>query len=378
MAAEPPRAIARIREGRAAARLSIVQGKPDSRWQAAEVLPELIGLVYEGINESEPWFGLAERLRHLYAACNVAITLHHADDLPHDTQVMSLDPDNRTDWLLAERIYRERFRHIELLRPESVAPGTLVEFGAGDVERECAEHFVFLGIGRCLRTCFAEPGGMRCWVDVVRPRQLPELPYSSEERRLLQQLVAHLSRALGLYARMRRQETEKSLYEGSLDHLVLGCLLLDGDGQVIGVNHAAKAIIAQHQGIDVAQGRLQIQDREAHQVLEAAIARAMPRGAIHKPSRRANGSAGRRATACCWACWSRRAAGAVLPGAACAERDPALSEPPRATPAHRSPCGYSPELIAQLFELTRQEARLAAWLATGRTISEAAAQMASR
>lgn len=376
MAAEPPRAITRIREGRAAARLSIVQGKPDSRWQAAEVLPELIGLVYEGINESEPWFGLAERLRHLYAACNVAITLHHADDLPHDTQVMSLDPDNRTDWLLAERIYRERFCHIELLRPESVAPGTLVEFGAGDVERECAEYFVFLGIGRCLRTCFAEPGGMRCWVDVVRPRQLPELPYSSEERRLLQQLVAHLSRALGLYARMRRQETEKSLYEGSLDHLVLGCLLLDGDGQVIGVNHAAKAIIAQHQGIDVAQGRLQIQDREAHQALEAAIARAI--AARRHPQAKPPGERVR---------WQAR--DGVLLGLLVTPVPLApyyqgrhvpsvilhLSELSESDASAPAPCGYSPELIAQLFELTRQEARLAAWLATGRTISEAAAQM---
>lgn len=344
-------------------------------WEPAQALSELIGLVYEGINEARPWFTLAERLRQLLGAFNVTITLYHHADQPRDVQVMALDPHDRTDWDRAEQDSRKRFEHIELLRPDTVAPGTLIEFGPGDMEPDCAAFMATLGIGRCLRSCFAEPGGMRCWVDVVRGLRVTGQAFIEAERSLLLELLPHLSRALGLYARLKREEAQKVVYEGSLDHLALGCLLLDGLGRVLCVNRTAGAIIARQVGIEVRHGRLLAEERGVQQALEAAIAKVM---GLRRAGRACPGELVR-----------LRTRDGMLLGILVepvppepyyqGEQVPSLilylCELSRCEAALTAPRDHSPELIARLFGLTRQEARLAAWLGAGRSIAEAAEQM---
>ncbi|MFZ6049861.1 helix-turn-helix transcriptional regulator [Pseudomonas sp. CR3202] len=340
------------------------------------VLPELIGLVYEGLNEATPWFGLAERLRHVLAARNVTVTLHHSDDCPSDLQVMSVEENNETDWLLAERVHRERFSHIELVDPESVLPGDVIVFGPADVEPDCAAFMASVNVASCLRTCFAEPGGMRCWVDVIRGRRTPEHHFSVSDLELIRALLPHLTRAIGLYARLKRQEAERSIYEGCLDHLVLGCLLLDGDGQLLCVNHAARAIIDKRQGIELSHRRVQLQDRTVQRALEKAIANALASRA--QPSGQHRGELVR-----------LHAQDGVLLGMLAAPAPRVeyyqgrhvpsvilyLSELTENLAMQQALNGSPAELIAQLLDLTRQEARLAALLSSGRTISEAAGQM---
>lgn len=356
--------------------LAVLPWRQEPPWRVAEVLPELLGLVYEGAGEERPWFALAEHLRRLFVARNVTITLHHSEDQPSDAMVMSLDEHDDTDWLLAERIYRERFTHIDLLRPETLAPGQMVEFGPGDMEPACADFFAALGIGQCLRLCFAEPGGMRCWVDVLLEGGAPRRGFGAEERRLLPSLAPHLARALGLYARLQRQEAEKGVYEGSLDHLQLGCLLLDGEARVINRNRAAEALLARHAGLELTRGRVQLKDRSLQLLLEQAIARAMAQ-------RQAAGARGPgellRVPAQAGVLLGMLVTPAPLLHYFQGRQVPSvilylveLSESAAAAPL---PAGYPPELIAQLFALTRQEARLVACLADGQSISEAAAQM---
>lgn len=342
----------------------------------AAVLPKLIGLVYEGLNEARPWAALAERLREVLAAINVTVTLLHAEDRPTDIQVMSVEEDDDTDWLLAERLYRERFAHIELVDPKSLMPGDLIVFGPGDVETECAAHMVSLNLASCLRTCFAEPGGMRCWVDVIRGRSDPEQPFAASDLELVRALLPHLTRALGLYARLKRQEAEKLIYEGCLDHLLLGCLLLDGDARLLCVNQAARAIIDRHQGIELSHGRLQLQDRAAQRALEKAIANAIAaraqecghyRGELVRLQAQDGVLLGMLATpAPLIAYYQGRHVPSVIIY---------LSELTESLAMQQVSGGSPAELIAQLLDLTRQEARLAALLACGQTISEAAGQM---
>ncbi|WP_371227576.1 helix-turn-helix transcriptional regulator [Pseudomonas sp. QE6] len=356
--------------------LSSVQFARTPAWNPAQALSELIGLAYEGLSEARPWFSLAERLRQLLGAFNVTITLYHHEDQPRDIQVMALDAHDRTDWDRAERDSRERFWHIDLLRPETVAPGTLIEFGPRDVEPDCAAYMASLGIGRCLRSCFAEPGGMRCWIDVVRGLRVSGQAFVEAERALLLDVLPHLSRALGLYARLKREEAEKAVYEGSLDHMALGCLLLDGNTRVLCVNRTARSIIDRQVGIEVRQGRLLAEERGVQQALEGAIAKVMrARMEAH--------------AACPGELVRLRTRDGMLLGILVepvppepyyqGEQVPSLilhlCELSQCEAVVQAPREHSPELIAQLFGLTRQEARLAAWLGAGQTISEAAGQM---
>lgn len=341
------------------------------------VLPELIGLVYEGLNEARPWAALADRLRQELGAINVTVTLLHAEDRPTDIQVMAVEKGDDTDWLLAERLYRERFAHIEVVNPKSLDPGDVVIFGPEDVGAECAAHMVSLNLASCLRTCFAEPGGMRCWIDAIRGRSDPERPFAAGELELIRALLPHLTRALGLYARLKRQEAEKSIYEGCLDHLVLGCLLLDGDAQLLCVNRAAREIVDKHQGIELNHGRLQLQDRAAQRALDKAVANAIAaraqndggpyRGELVRVQALDSVLLGMLVTpAPLLAYFQGRHVPSVIVY---------LSELTENLVMQQVSGGSAAELIAQLLDLTRQEARLAALLACGKTISEAAGQM---
>lgn len=345
--------------------------------QAAAVLPELIGLIYEGLNEARPWAALAERLRQVLAAINVTVTLLHAEDRPSDIQVMSVEEGDDTDWQQAERLYRERFAHIELVNPMSLDPGDVVVFGPEDVEAECAAHMAFLNLASCLRTCFAEPGGMRCWIDVIRGRSDPQRPFAAGDLELIGALLPHLTRALGLYARLKRQEAEKSIYEGCLDHLVLGCLLLDGDGQLLCVNRAAREIVDKHQGIELTHGRVHLQDRAAQRALDKAIANAVAaraqeggryRGELVRLQAQDGVLLGMLATPA--PLFDYYYQGRHVPSVIIY-----LSELTESLAMQQVSGGSAAELIAQLLDLTRQEARLAALLACGQTISEAAGQM---
>lgn len=340
------------------------------------VLPELIGLVYEGLNEATPWLGLAERLRHLLAARNVTVTLLHADDRPSDLQVMSLEQGDETDWLLAEQVHRERFSHIELMDPESVLPGEVIVFGPQDVEPDCAAYMASINVANCLRTCFAEPGGMRCWVDVVRGRKVPAQPFSAGDLALIRDLLPHLTRALGLHARIQRQEAERAIYEGCLDHLVLGCVLLDGDARLLCVNRAARAIVDKHQGIELNHGRIQLQDRSVQRTLDRAIATAIAaragqggqhRGELVRLHAQDGVLLGMLATPAPLLDYYQ---GRHVPSVIIY-----FTELTENLAMHQVPGGSPAELIAQLLDLTRQEARLAALLACGQSISEAAGQM---
>lgn len=370
MAAEP---LARQRGGAGAA---LLRWRPAPAWRVAEVLPELIGLVYQGASEARPWFALAERLRHLLGARNVTVTLLHREQQHGDIHVMAEEEGDEIDWELAERIWRERFAHIERLQPEAVAPGQVVEFGPADVEADCAAFFAELGIGQCLRSCFAEPGGMRCWLDVLRAPHSPSPRFREEEVQLLHCLAPHLAHALGLYARLQRQEAERAVYAGSLEHLQLGCLLLDGEARSMALNRTAEALLARHAGVELFNGRLQLRDKRLQLLFEQAITRAL---------------AQRQAPAAAWFGELLRVPGhnGALLGLLVAptplqdyfqgRQVPSLSlylvELSEPDGGGERAGGYPAELIAQLFALTRQEARLVACLADGQSISEAAVQM---
>lgn len=94
-------------------------------------------------------------------------------------------------------------------------------------------------------------------------------------RSFLKLLLPHLSRALGLYAKLQQQETQRDIYEASLDHLSLGCLMLDSRAQVLCTNQAAKDLLQQHTGLAMAQQRLTLHDKHTQHELNQAINHAL-------------------------------------------------------------------------------------------------------
>lgn len=241
------------------------------------VLLDLVGLVYATISEQQPWSSLATGLQQHLGAKAVSITLYHSPELSHDIQVMACEPGDQVDWLAVERSYREHFAHIDALHPKQVKPGQVVVLDTPMIDPECADYFARLGIYGSLRTCFNDPTSqMRCWVDIVRgSTQAANTTSDAYARELLEVLAPHLSRALGLYAKLQQHKMHQDIYAMGLDHLALGCLMLDGQAHILCANQAANDILRPDVGLSIAGPRLLAQDTQVQHELNQAIDNAM-------------------------------------------------------------------------------------------------------
>lgn len=343
---------------------------------ATETLLELLGPLYDGATEAEPWSSFAECLRRALDAGNVAITLHHQHGQLGDAYVMAREPADTTDWGAVEAAYRARIEHADPLRLDRMTPGEVVVVETVNVD-PARRHFLDAhAIAHCLRACFAEPGGMRCWIDVVRRRRQPDQPFTGADVCLLQQLLPHLSRALKLYAALKHQQISNAIHEGTMAHFGLGCALLDGEGVVIHLSRVAAGIVEQNPEFSIARGRIRLADAAAQRALDSAVARIIaaraqddgdPCGGLIRVCTQHGGRVGLSVQPAPLLHYYQ---GKPAPCAIVYLAD--LSENLAALQPSRENSRAS---IAQLFDLTRQESKLALLLACGLTIAEAATEM---
>ena len=187
-------------------------------------------------------------------------------------------------------------------------------------------------------------------------------PADSATMRLLETLMPHLQQALQIDGRLRQLQAGRALGGSLIDGLPYGIVALDGRGRVLSLNRIAASILAARDGLRLGQGGLSGLRPQDDEPLRAAFARAcaatpaastltLPRPAHTTPLRVVVGPVPR---------------GATLPFA-----DPAPTVLLFLHDATRLPA--PPErLLRQLYGLTAQEARLAALLAAGSDLAEAA------
>ena len=338
----------------------------------AEELLELLGALYEGPLEPEPWHSFGERLRVLFEARNVAITLHHTQGLVRDSYVMVQDPVDQTDWIAVENTYRRDFMHEDPVRLELFAPGTIVELDTVERSSEFQRYIAELDIGSCLRIGFDEPDGMCGWIDIVRTRSCGA-PFGNEHLDLLHTLLPHLQRALRLFAAQKMREAECTVYEDTIEHFALGTLLLDGELRVMRVNRVARTILHSSPGVTIARDRLRCANPGAQRELDRALRAAalaatgdgpMGRGELLRIGTNPERPIGLLVRPLAQALWFR---GSHAPSVIVY-----LTDHTQQPEAFRSDQSSSRELVERLFGLTPQEARLALRLADGCSLAEAA------
>ncbi|MBV8248124.1 MAG: hypothetical protein JO200_06695 [Comamonas sp.] len=346
----------------------MAQGEP-----SASALPgDLLHLLYQSLQDALPWQRFAEGLRRLLGARNVVITLHHEQQTGCDSYVMAGIADDPIDWQAVEEEYRSNFMALDPMRLDRMAPGQVERLTVHLTHSHFAQK---LGFTDSMRLCVAEPQGMRCWVDMVRCDAQQPL-FSAGDMALLQALVPHMETALSLFARLQRQETERFVYESMLDHFGLGCVLLNGAGQVLHMNPVATQLVQRVPGLSVQEHRLRLKDRAVQRRLEQAIEKVVL--AREQGQEEANGEILRMGQV------EDHLLGILVQSAPVrhyyrGQETPCaivyLSEIHTPLQALQPAQSHSVQRICSLFDLTRQEATLSLLLACGHTIAEAAQKM---
>jgi len=322
--------------------------------------------------ESPPWESFLSELRSCMRARTADLTLFHAAGDGRDTHVMSSDAEDGQHWDRVESIYRARYMATDPLPQSAIHPGQIVQLDTAGADPQFREFLISNGIAHVQTMGFAEPGGMRCWLILIRKDAA--CPFGSEERAIFAGMLPHLERALRIYATIMRRQTERDLYVETVDHLAVGCILLNGEGKVIHSNHAAISIMAEHANISIRNQQIYIADPGFRRHLERAIDSAMaarvncrsrPQSQLVKiPS--VAGTVGLLVHAVpIVPYYQGRQATHVIIYISTLGHSEALN------PFRNA----SQELLAQLFDLTKQESRLVLLLAEGKTLAAASIEM---
>ncbi len=335
----------------------------------------LIGLIYQGALETQPWQSALPALREALDAQVISLVLRPptADDQgvilncvrpeqDHENDDSTLADPN--DWEVSA--YREQFFSLDPFVNLPLDKVIALEDILPDSALLASDYYLHylkpINLFRILGVDTAEPGGMlarlRC------SRRSSEARFKPRERQLLALLTPHLRRAIEIYAKLNRMTSERDVYAGAVNQLSVASIILDERGRLLTTNAVGRALLDQGVGLSLRDGRLHIEGRDINKELQQAlttILKAQLRGetavvrALRVPRSAGRADLGLVIKPIPASQWSE---GQSSPCAAVFVSDPDLQE------------STSRQILGELFALTPAEANLATLLARGLSLAQ--------
>lgn len=312
--------------------------------------------IYTGGFQDEPWREVVDMLCERLDAMILTLAFRTVREGMPSIGVQTFRGNGQLVW----DAFFKKYRDIKTFSYEKMTPGNvypLSEFApenAADLQRIRTEMHEPMGVGEA----YAMPLGDRniavAYLVWVKPAYLPITPDEMQWAKLIAQ---PLTRAVSGYHRMRVAELSSRLAADALGRLEVGVVSIDREGQIVFSNDSAQRLVSLCPDIGIHGGRLVMARPELAVKLEAS--RLSPQVAQ--------------------LCSYQNTMVGLMMTPVQGGRDELgpSSRPERAIYMHESTrSAQIPEtLIAELFGLSRPEAKLAALLCAGLTLREAAAEM---
>ena len=338
----------------------------------------LLGLIYQGPLEEQPWQSALPALREALDAQVVSLVLRPPSDHDRGAIINCVRPDPQQlqsataladpgDWEASA--YREQFFALDPFVNLPLDEVVALEDILPDAQLMASDYYLHylepINLFRILGVDTLEPGGMLARLRFSRRRD--EQPFSPDDRDLLRRITPHLRRAIEIYARLNRMTSERDVYAGAVDQLSVATIILDEQGRLLNTNALAKTLLEEADGLSLRNQQLHIDGRDINRELQQALAdiiKAQHSGttgvvrALRLPRSAGRADLGlviRPIPA------SERGEGHSSPCAAVFISDPDLRE------------SASQQILGELFGLTPAESNLAILLARGLSLAEVSA-----
>jgi len=315
---------------------------------------QMILAIYKGLLGEEPWRDTVRHLSSYMESSSAIIVIRPSTSA--DLGFLVCQPKNPE----VEHAYRAHFwtkdPFLELPIDRLL---TIDEYLGTDnwLASDFYQRFIGQG-GPChgLGVNIVSANGTVCRLRLYRMANEPAFTDADKER--LRGLLEHFSQALSLATRIERQDTQCELYEGALNRLHIGAIVLDENRHVLRCNPIAQTILDESDGLKWAADGVEAYYRNERGMLDELINSAGPTAQVMSLSR-ASG---------------KRKLGLVVRSIPLREESegrcrPAwvifVCDPDAQTTAPR-------EIMRQVFEFTPAEANLAMELANGSSLDEAA------
>jgi DNA-binding CsgD family transcriptional regulator/GAF domain-containing protein len=245
-------------------------------------LDHLVGLIYEGALEAQPWQSALPVLRRALDAQVASLVLRPPAAGDMGVILNSLRPENAgdpgsadladpNDWELKK--YREEFFALDPFL--NLPPGKVIalEDILSDAELVASDYYIHylkpINLFRILGVDMLEPEGMLARLRLSRRRSEP--CFNARDREILEHIAPHLQRAIQIYAKLNRTTSERDLYAGAVDQLSVATIILDEQGRLLNTNAIAKAMLEEGDGIGIRGQHLSINGRDTNKRLQEAV-----------------------------------------------------------------------------------------------------------
>ncbi|MBP8925517.1 MAG: helix-turn-helix transcriptional regulator [Pseudomonadales bacterium] len=327
---------------------------------------DLVGLVYDGVEEAQPWKTLMCELGQRVGAHDASMVIA-SPDLPGAYYLVTDNEDPvatgaaHVSGVMSVNIL------MDLAQPCASSIDELMPDG-GFLRTALYQKFLKpLNILHILGRDVVRNDSLCAKLTIERTRE--QGPFSTEDKELLELLSPHMQRAIRLREQYTHGSYMRSFFEDSMARLAIGCLMLDGRGRMVSMNACAHRLIGSKHVLCVRNGLLRTTSQRDAKALDNAIDLALA------ASR--NG------------CRAQRGVGLRLEGSAGVLDvvvKPLIADrvlDSRATPAvivYLNERGHEgidldPAVLVGMYGFTPSESRLSALLARGITLTDAADQL---
>jgi len=319
-------------------------------------LLNLIAALHKGAAEERPWAIFLRQLRIALSSHSANLVLREADAAPDEVFAVedyAAAPPPLMRERYVEEFYREDpFPYFKMVPSRVYRLAELVRDALPEASRFVTDYLRPAGIENLLIFQAAELGGCRAWVTVTRGPGSDD--FSAAELALCEELARQLGVSLGLFAALQEERMRRQLYEHATRQLNVDFLLLDGHGKLLLAQDQAARV--RGLGLCLApDGRLHAPRKDYDAGLQRAVAQARDE----------------RLGQVMHICDTPYLDIFISP---IAHVQPPLGPETAAIVLylHAGPLQVSSNNLEKLFGLSATEARLAAALVRGRTLTEAA------
>ncbi len=241
--------------------------------QRMRAYSDLIGLVYDGVEEAQPWKTLMCELSQRIGA--------------HDASMVIASPDTPGSYYLVtdnEDPVATGAAHVsgvmsvnilmDLAQPRASSIDELMPDG-GFLRTALYQQFLKpLNILHILGCDVVRNDSLCVKLTIERTRE--QGPFSGQDKELLELLSPHMQRAIRLREQHMHGSYMQSFFEESMARLAIGCLMLDGRGRLVSMNACAHRLVGSNRVLCVRNGQLrtssQLEGKSLVKAIDLALA----------------------------------------------------------------------------------------------------------
>jgi len=228
---------------------------------------ELIGSIYEGAVEADPWTGFLALLRERLSSNVTTLVLRPPGE---GQQGVMFNVGGNTSEISAYNAVNYAFDpFVDLPEGEVMVLNEYIDAAvlqSSDFFRIVMEPSGlndFLGADLCLAD------NIRVRIRVARYKGAPA--FTDSDKALLSILLPHIRRAVKLHFQIHSIASERTLYAGAIEQLSVGSILLDEMDRVLSCNGLAEKLLSDCDGLSVKDDELLFASEENQREWQASL-----------------------------------------------------------------------------------------------------------